>query len=88
MFDPTESDTDLSKFPREDWSETRDGECKEELPTNATQERGIGIAMRDVFDSDHAGDTVTKRSRNGFDILLNNATIYWFYKKQTSIETL
>ena len=29
VFDPTESDIDLSKFPRDDWSATAYGECEE-----------------------------------------------------------
>ena len=38
-------------------------------------------------DADHAGDTVTRRSRTGFLIYLNNALVYWFSKKQTSVES-
>ena len=34
IFDPTKPDIDLSKFTREDRSETAYGECKEELPPN------------------------------------------------------
>ena len=37
--------------------------------------------------SDHAGDTVTRRSRTGFIIFLNSAPIYSNSKKQTSFET-
>ena len=40
-----------------------------------------------LVDSDHAGDQVTRRSRTGFLVYLNNALIYWFSKKQTTIET-
>ena len=36
--------------------------------------------------SDHAGDTVTRRSRTGFVIFLNGAPIYCNSKKQTSCE--
>ena len=36
---------------------------------------------------DHAGDSVTQRSRTGFIIFLNSAPIFWFSKKQTSVET-
>ena len=38
-------------------------------------------------DSDHAGDCITRRSRTGFIIFLNNSPIYWFTKKQGGIET-
>ena len=38
-------------------------------------------------DADHAGDLVTRRSRTGFIVFLNNAPIYWSSKKQNSVET-
>ena len=40
-----------------------------------------------LVDSNHAGDQVTRRSRTGFLVYLNKALIYWFLKKQTTIET-
>ena len=43
--------------------------------------------MRVFVDSDHAGDMITRGSRTGFLIFLNNAPIYWFSKKQGSCET-
>ena len=60
VFDLTKPDIDLSKFPREGWSETAYGECKEELPPNAPQERGISVTMRAFFYSYHAGDTMNR----------------------------
>ena len=52
-----------------------------------TEARGVGMTMRAFVDSDHAGDITTRRSRTGFMIFLNGAPIYWFSKKQTSVET-
>ena len=45
------------------------------------------MRMRVFVDSDHAGETLTRRSRTGFIVFLNNAPIYWLSKKQTSCET-
>ena len=45
------------------------------------------MTMRDFFDSGRTGETVTRRSRTELVIFLNNAPIYWFSKKQISIET-
>jgi hypothetical protein len=87
VFDPTEPDLDISQFPVEDWSASAYGECKEELPPNAPKSRGLGFTMRSFVDSDHAGDTITRRSRTGFIIFLNSAPIYWYSKKQGSVET-
>ena len=49
--------------------------------------RGKGMDKRVHVDSEHAGDTVTRRFRTGFVIFLNGAPIYWRSKKQTSCET-
>ena len=88
VFDPTEPDIDQSQFPTQDWSASAYGECKEEIPPNAPRARGLGFTMRAFVDSDHAGDTITRRSRTGFIIFLNSAPIFWYSKKQGSgIET-
>ena len=81
VFNPTEPEIDINKFPRGDWSVTPYGECKEEIPSNAPEPRGIAFTTRSFVDSDHAGDMITRRSRTGFLIFLNNAPIYWFSKK-------
>ena len=87
VFDHTEPGIDESKFPSEDWSATVYGDCKELIPCDAPEPRGVGFTMRAFVNSDHAGDSVTRRSRSGFLIFLNSASIYWFSKKQLGIET-
>ena len=37
--------------------------------------------------SDHSGELTTRRSRTGFIIYPNSAPIYWFSKRQGSVET-
>jgi len=86
VFDPTELKIDASKFKKEDWSATPYGICMEEIPKDAPEPFGLEFTMRAFVDSDHAGDSITRRSRTGFIIFLNNAPIYWFSKKQTSCE--
>ena len=51
------------------------------------QPRGMGFVIRSYVDADHAGDSITRRSRTGFLMYLNSAPVYWMSKKQTSIET-
>ena len=46
------------------------------------------MTTMDFVDSYNAGDMVTQCSITGFIIFLNNATIHWFSKIQTSIEIL
>ena len=78
VFDPTETEIDINKFPCEDWSAIPYGEFKEEIPSNAPEPRGIAFTMIAFVDSNHAGDMITRQSRTGFLIFLNNAPIYWF----------
>ena len=87
VLDPTEPDIDLTSFRSEDWSATPYGICEEILPPNAPIPRGIGFTNRAFVDSDHAGDKITRRSRTGFIVYLNSSPIFWYSKKQTSIET-
>ena len=87
VFDPSEPDINESSFEREDWSHSVYGEKSEEIPTNAPAPRGFGFKIRAYVDSDHAGNTITRRSRSGYLVYLNNAPIYWTSKKQASIQT-
>ena len=87
VFDPTEPDIPEDLFEKQDWSDTVYGECSEDIPQDAPEPRGFGFKMRAYVDSDHAGDSTTRRSRTGFIIYLNNAPIYYTSKKQTSVET-
>ena len=87
VFDPTEPDIDQSQFPTEDWSATPYGPCTEDIPYNAPAPKGIGFTIRAFADSDHAGDSVTRRSRTGFIVFLNSAPIFVYSKKQGSCET-
>ena len=50
--------------------------------------RGLGFIMRAKVDADHTSDTITRRSRMGFLVYLNCAPIYWWSKKQNSVESL
>ena len=54
---------------------------------NAPEPRGFGFSIRVKVDADHAADTVTMKSRTGFLIYINCALVYWFSKKQASVES-
>ena len=96
VFDPSEPDVDTNEFPREDWSLSIYGDVSEELPRSKPFEdsgpgdmpepRGQGFRMRVYVDCDLGGELVTRRSRTGFAVFLNNAPIYWMSKKQGSCE--
>ena len=71
VFDPIETDIGDSQFMCADWSASAYGKCKEELPPNAPQPKGIGFTMRAFVYSDHAGELITCRSRTLFIIFIN-----------------
>ena len=88
VFDPSYPDIDGSKFERQDWSDTVYGDnLKEDLPPNMPEARGFGFITSVYVDADHAGDTITRRSRTGFLVYCNSALVHWMSKKQNSIET-
>ena len=91
VFDPSEPDIDMNAFQRQDWSysiySSPGDEPREAIPPNMPKPLGKGFKIRCFVDADHAGETLTRRSRTGFIVMLNNAPIYWFSKKNASVET-
>ena len=80
VFDPIQVEFDKALFLKKDWGYSiysqAASDSLEELPPDMPKPRGKGMDMRVYVDSDHAGDTVTLRSRTGFFIFLNGAPIY------------
>ena len=91
VFDPTTTEVDMNIFQKQDWSfsvySSPEEEFKEEFPPNMLEPLGLRFVMRVYVDSDHVGESVTRRSRSGYIVFLNSAPIYWLSKKQTSCET-
>ena len=87
VFDPSDREVDYEAFSHQEWEASEFGELEEELPLNAPKPRGMGFTMIAYVDADHAGEVVTRRSRTGFLIYLNNSPIYWISKKQQGVET-
>ena len=86
VFDPSQVEFDKALFPKKYWGYSiytqAASDSQEELPPDIPKPRGKGMDMRVYVDSDHAGDTFTRRFRNDFVI-----PIYWNSNKQTSCET-
>jgi len=78
IFDLTPIEPDKTLFERQDWSYSAYGyeSLKEELPSHMPVPHGQLMMMRVFVDADHAGDQVTRQSRTGFIVFLNNAPIY------------
>ena len=59
----------------------------EDLPPHAPQPRGNPIELSCFFDSDHAGDKITRRSQTGIILYCNSAPIIWYSKRQNTVES-
>jgi hypothetical protein len=83
VFDPTPVEIDMSLFERQDWLYSTYGyeSLKEELPLDMPVPHGKLMTMRVFVDADHAGDLITRHSKTGFIVFLNDAPIYWSSKK-------
>jgi len=76
VFDPSVPVINAADFPKEN----------EQLPPNMPKPLGKAFTLSVFVDADHAGDNLTRRSRSGFIVFLNNAPIYWPSKKQSTCE--
>ena len=86
VFDPSYPEINFDKFEKHGW-EIHYDDVKEDIPLNAPKALGLEFIIRAYVDASHAGCKLTRRSRTGFIVMLNNAPIYWMSKKQTSVET-
>ena len=89
VLDPSSPIIDEGAYERKDWSSSEFSQLSgsEELPPNQPEPRGVGFTIKAEVDADHAGDTITRRSRTGFLVYCNSALIYWSSKKQNSVES-
>lgn len=85
VLDPSYPDVDMEQFPEQNWSNYY-GEEKEAKPGNAPKPLGQEFVIRAFVDASHAGCKLTRRSRTGFVVFLNNRPVYWYSKKQGSCE--
>ena len=85
LFDPSKPEMYMNSFQPQDWSysiySSPGEDLKEALPPNMPNPLGHGVKIRCFVDADHAEESLTRRSRNGFIVMLNNAPIYWHSKK-------
>ena len=78
VFDPAAWEVPATDFQKKDWDYSVYGSVDMPTPLGKT------MRMHVYVDSDHAGDSLTRRSRTGFVVFLNSASIFWFSKRQTS----
>ena len=83
VFDPIVPEINKSDFERKDCTASEFGHIKDQeaKPSNRTEARGMGFTMRAKVDRDHAGDSITRRSKTGYLLNLNSLLVYWLSKK-------
>lgn len=74
--------TSKAKFMKELYKD-----ATEDIPKNAPKSRGKPVTITCFVDADHAGDSVTRRSRTGILIFVNSAPVIWYSKRQNTVET-
>ena len=89
VYDLSDLVVEQDIFEQRDWTSSEFGtvQGKEEIPSNMPEPRGLGFIMCAKVDADHALDTITRHSRMGFLVYWNCAPIYWWSKKQNSVES-
>jgi hypothetical protein len=85
VFDDTSPVVDETRFKTSDWSSYYP-DAAEAIPPNAPEPRGMAVIMTCYVDADHAGCRVTRRSHTGLIILVQNAPIIWYSKRQNTVE--
>jgi hypothetical protein len=86
ILNHTQPNIDESVFTNGDWSDFY-GNIVEEDPPNMPVPLGNSVIMSCFVDADHGGNKVTRRSHTGIVILLNNAPISVFSKRQNTCES-
>ena len=86
VFDPFSRDWSRYQFLKHDWSEFYPG-AMEAIPPNAPEPRGRAVQINMFCDAAHANDHITRRSTTGFIIFLQGTPIFWYSKRQNTIET-
>ena len=92
VFDPRVPKIDKNYFQLQDWSYSiysSTGKTMEEALSHIIPNPpGNSFTIRTFVDSEHAGKSLTRRSRTGFNIFLNIEPLYWYTKKQSSVDMI
>ena len=89
VFDPFQPKVDESSFASgmTDWKDFY-GDIKEELPLGVPQPLGNNAHTACFVDTNYAGNVVTRRLYTGFLIYVMNVPIFWFSKKQNTVDNI
>ena len=77
---------DQSRFVASEWTDFY-RHSVEPIPDQIPEPLGEPVEIHCFVDSSHASDITTCKSQTGILIFLNCAPIFWYSKKQTSMES-
>ena len=86
VFDDAVPDLSDKYFHVCDWSEYYP-DAAEAVPRNIPEALGCSVTTTCFVDADHAGCKVTRRSQTGLIIYVNKAPVFWFSKRQNTVES-
>ena len=88
-FDPQLPRIDVNMFQGDEQHDFLElyRDAKEDTPLLMPRPRGNPVVMTAFVDASHASNKITRRSHTGFVIFLNRAPIYWYSKRQSTVET-
>ena len=87
VFNPRKPRIDEKYFNSgADWKEFYK-DVEEEDPPHMPEPLGRSVRMSCFVDANHAGNVITRRSHSGILIMLNNAPIIAFSKRQNTVES-
>ena len=86
FFNPRHPDIDKRAFSTYEWYDFyRD--AKEQVPIDMPPPCGCAVSTDCFVATDHASNTVTRRSQSGILIFLNQALVVRYSKRQNTVET-
>ena len=87
VFDPFRRDfSDVIERPA-DWQQFYPDIKGELLPPVMPEPRGVPFQLTLFCDAAHATDLMTRRSTTGYIIMMMGTPVYWYSKRQPTIET-
>ena len=86
VFDPTYTDINLSSLKEYEWKKFY-AMSRKTIHGNTHSPIGKDAELILFIYSDHAGDTVTQKSRTWIFTFLNITPVSWYSKKKSTIET-
>ena len=85
-FDPHHPSIDEEKFIDCDWKDFY-SDAQEDIPSNLPKPRGKEVSITCFVDASHVSNLKTRRSHTGILIFINRAPIFWYSKRQNTVES-